>query len=216
MSIYYYFDLPLHFMEQFRAVREAHDNLWNALVLIEAINSCPEKRVESSDDGFDVAIFTKSFDRFLIKKADGYFSMSNPFQVLLGDGEISFNCDLLEEPVSGKFISVMRNIIQTVRESNFFHDDVVLSLNENFDMSFTEAATYADTYSVLVSNDHGYFRFDDDLENENENIHPRYHFDIFFKNSSSIKIGYDRIAGVECFLSLVDKSYPKKYLLNKS
>ncbi|WP_244899704.1 hypothetical protein [Shewanella japonica] len=201
-------------MKRLCAVREPYDNLWNTLILIEAINSCPDLRTEHYEGGFDVAIFTKDLDRFLIKKSDGYFSMSNPFQVVLGDNEISFNCDLLEEPVSGRFISIMRNAIETVRGGIFSHDDIVLSLHENFNMDWSEAAAYSDTFASIIAGDHGYFRFDDDENNEDGHIHPRYHFDIFFRNSSSIKIGYDRVAGVECFLSLTDKNHPKKYLQN--
>ncbi|MEZ9495682.1 hypothetical protein AB4170_25345 [Vibrio splendidus] len=216
MSVFYYDGLPLHFMRRLRAVRDPLDNLWNILVLVEAINSYPEKRKDSDTDGFDVAVFTKDFHRFLVKKDDGYFSMSNPFQVLLGDDDISFNCDQLEEAVSGRFISIMRNAIQTVQENIYSHDDIVLSLHENFGMTWTEAAEYSDTFASLISDDHGYFRFDDDLDNQNGDIHPRYHFDIFFKNSSTLKVGYDRFAELDCFLSLADKNVDKKYLLDSA
>lgn len=214
MSIYLYKDLPRYFMRKLRPVRGPLDNLWNILSIVEAINSSPKCRVGKHTDGFDVAVFTKDFHRFLVTKQDGYFSMSNPFQVILGDQEIFFNCDLLEERVSERFISIMRNAIQTVQGNYHSHDDIVLSLHESFGMSWTEAAKYSDTFTSLVADDHGYFRFDDDLSNENGNVHPRYHFDIFYKNSSSIKIGYNKFADLDCFLSLADKNKKKKYLLD--
>lgn len=212
MSVFYYKDLPVHHMQRLRAVRDPVDNLWNVLILVESINSYPDHRVAVPDDGFDVAVFTNELQRFLVKKNDGYFSMANPFQVSFGDNDISFNCDLIEETVSGRFISSMRNAIQTVQGTNYSHDDIVLSFNENFGMEWMEAAKYADTFASLISEDHGYFRFDDDPENQNGDIHPRYHFDVFYKNSNSLKIGYDRFAELECFLSLADKTIPKKYL----
>ncbi|HHG3472003.1 hypothetical protein HYN47_15540 [Vibrio parahaemolyticus] len=216
MSIFYYKNFPTHFMQRLRSVRDPVDNLWNVLVLVEAINSHPEKQIETGEDGFDVAVFTKDFHRFLVRKDDGYFSMSNPFQVHLGNNEISFNCDVLEEAVSGRFISIIRNAIQTVHGNIYSHNDIVLSLHENFGMEWTEAAKYSDTFASLLSDDHGYFRFDDDPDRQNGDVHPRYHFDIFFKNSSSLKVGYDKFAELQCFLALADKNYPKKYLLDSN
>ena len=212
MSVYYYKDVPIYFLNKIRPVRDPLDNFWNILTIIELINNCSDCLVENQSDGFDIAVFTKDFSRFLVRKSDGYFSMSNPFQVILGESEIYFNCDLIGEAVSGRFISIMKNAINTVEELLYSHDDIVISFHENFGMDWTEAAKYSDTFSSLIAEDHGYFRFDDDLENVNGDIHPRYHFDIFYRNSTSIKIGYNKFAELECFLSLFDKSKAKKYL----
>lgn len=38
----------------------------------------------------------------------------------------------------------------------------------------------------------------------------------FYKNTSSIKIGYDKYDTLDCFYSLVDKNIPKKYLASDS
>lgn len=214
MSAFYYSDIPTHYMSGFKAVRHSLDNLSNILQLAEIINSCPQHTEGANKDNFDVAIFTEDFHRFVVKKADGYFSMSIPFQVLVEDGHISFNCDLLEQAVSGRFISIMRNAIQTVDGNLHSHEEVIFSINENFNADYEEATAYYDTFAALISEDHGYFRFDDDESNEDGHVHPRYHFDIFYKNNSSLKIGYDRQAGVDCLVTLADKVSPKKYLLD--
>ncbi|MBH0041436.1 hypothetical protein [Pseudoalteromonas sp. SWXJZ10B] len=167
-------------------------------------------------DGFDIAVFTKDLQRFVVNKDSGYFSMANPFQVNFGNDTISFNCDQMAEPVSGLFIAVMKNAIQTVRESGHSYDDIVLSIHQGFEIDWKEISKYIDAFVSILSEDHGYFRFDDDIDNVNGDIHPRYHFDVFFKNTCSLKIGYDRPAELQCFLSLADKTQSKKYLVDSA
>ncbi|MFM2480350.1 hypothetical protein [Celerinatantimonas sp. YJH-8] len=215
MNIFYYNDFPHYAWKKYIPVRDPIDNLSNILTTIELIVNYPEKQVSNADNGFDIIVFTKDSHRFLVKSDCGYFSMTNPFQVnLVGDNSISFSLDPLEGPVDGKFISAMRNAIKTIQNKYYSHDDIVLSLSETMHMDFPEANQYTDTFVTLLSEDHGYFRFDDDPDHENKNIHPRYHFDVFFKNTNSIKIGYDQISDINCFLSLTDKNKPKKYLYN--
>lgn len=214
MSAFYYSNIPSYFMSGFKAVRHSLDNLSNVLLLAEIVNSCPQNIENSNKDNFDIAIFTNDFQRFVVKKDDGYFSMSIPFQILVTDGHVSFNCDSLEQPVSGRFIAIMRNAIQTLDGNLHSHEDVIFSINENFNAEYEEAIAYYDTFAALISEDHGYFRFDDDEVNADGHIHPRFHFDIFYKNNSSLKIGYDKLAGIDCLISLADKISPKKYLLN--
>jgi hypothetical protein len=87
-----------------------------------------------------------------------------------------------------------------------------LDLVANFHLEVTEASNYLDAFLHLISEDHGYFRFDDDLGHANGHIHPRYHFDFFCKNSTSVKIGKDKYADIDCFYSLFDSTQAKHYL----
>ncbi|EPN3981392.1 hypothetical protein [Vibrio parahaemolyticus] len=214
MSVFYYCNIPNHYLNGFKAVRHSLDNLSNILQLAEIVNSCPEHIEGGNKDNFDIAVFTNDFHRFVVRKEDGYFSMSIPFQVIVENGHIHFNCDLIEQPVSGKFISIMRNAIETVDGNIHSHEDVIFSIIENFNVEMQEAIEYYDTFAAIISEDHGYFRFDDDEENADGHIHPRFHFDIFYKNNSSLKIGYDKLAKIDCLISLADKITPKKYLVD--
>ncbi|EPS4549119.1 hypothetical protein ACVEVU_002284 [Morganella morganii] len=218
MSVYFYNSIPKYYMDRFKAVRGSLDNLFNVLQAIEIVNCCHSCNVENikGDLDFDLAIFTGDFHRFLIRKDDGYFSMAIPFQVIIEGETISFNSDLLQENVGGHVISILRNAISSTLDSSHSHEEVILSIVDNFNLSFPEALLYYDTFTSLLANDHGYFRFDDDEEHENGHVHPRYHFDVFYKNTSSIKIGYDKYDTLDCFYSLVDKNIPKKYLASDS
>lgn len=134
----------------------------------------------------------------------------------MDDDGIFLNFDDIKEKVSGIFISIVRNIIQTIQELTPSHEEIILSLCDNIGISLQDAIKYFDAFSLLIAKDHGYFRFDDDPNNQNGDIHPRYHFDIFFRDSSSLKIGYHDKARLNCFYSLFDTSLPKKYLVDKT
>ncbi len=216
MSAFFYNGIPKYYMDGFKAVRGTLDNLFNVLQAIEIVNCCHSCKVENieGDFNFDLAIFTGDFHRFLIKKDDGYFSMAIPFQVIIEGETVSFNSDLLRENVGGHVISILRNAIVSTLDSSHSHEEVILSIVDNFSLSFQDAFLYYDVFTSLLADDHGYFRFDDDEKNENGHIHPRFHFDVFYKNTSAIKIGYEKYDTLDCFYSLVDKKIPKKYLTN--
>lgn len=211
-----YKNIPDYYMEGFRPVRSSLDNLENVLQVIEIINFCHEYKNDGKDfDDFDLLVFFGDFNRFVVRKKNGYFSMSIPFQVVIEGDYISFNFDMIKASVDAYFISIMRNAIKTAESSLHSHEDVIMSLVNDFDIDIKESLNYYDAFASLLSEDHGYFRFDDDMENENGDIHPRYHFDIFYKDSSSIKIGYDKMLEVPCLSFLMDKTHPKKYLVEK-
>lgn len=214
MTCYVYRNIPDYFTSGFCAVRHSYDNFLNVLKVVEIVNNFEPILGEHYPNDFDVVIFTGEFRRAIVKKNDGYFSMAIPFQVVFDNARLYFNCDSLGEIVDGRFISIMRNATRTLKEVSFSHEEVIYSIMENFRLELEEAMCYFDVFASILSDDHGYFRFDDDQENANGKIHPRYHFDIFYKNSSSLKIGLDRVADPDCLYALMDGSREKKFLSN--
>lgn len=211
MSSYYFSGIPSFHIEKLRAVRDAYDNLLNILQIAEMVNCCAHCRSEESAD-FDFAIFTGSFARVLIKKENGFFTMTLPFQIIDYGENILFNYDNHNLPVHAQFISIMRNSIEVCREYGYSHEDIISSLCDNFNIDMRESVNYCDVFTSLLTEDHGYFRFDDDLENERGRIHPRYHFDFFYKNSTSIKIGLNECIDASYFFDMFDKDREKPYL----
>lgn len=183
MSCYVYRDVPDYFISGFCAVRNSCDNFLNVLKVVEIVNNSVPIIDEEYPNDFDLVIFSGDFKRAIVKKNDGYFSMAIPFQVIFDNERLHFNCDSIGEEVDGRFISIMRNATSTLKEVSFSHEDVIYSIMENFRLELEEAMCYFDVFASLLTDDHGYFRFDDDQDNENGRIHPRYHFDIFYKNS---------------------------------
>lgn len=212
MTAFFFRGIPEYHMRKFCAVRDALDNLENVLQLAELINASSHCRMPAYAPDFDVAIFFGEYCRALIKKSDGFFSMTIPFQIIDDGHRVYFNYDAMEEEVSGRFISIFKNAILTSQGGTHSHEEIICSIADSFGLAVPDAVLYYDAYAALLADDHGYFRFDDDPKNENGDIHPRYHFDFFFKNTSSIKIGTDAVVDIDCFYSLFDGSLPKRYL----
>lgn len=212
MMAFFYKDIPNYYLKKFIAVRDSFDNLENILNLAEIINNCSHTRLKGFDKDSEIVLFTGDYLRVLIKKQDGYFSMALPFQVVDYGLQIAFNLELFEKGIDSEFIAIMRNAINSTKKSKISHEDILLDLAVNFNLDMSEATSYLDAFFHLVSEDHGYFRFDDDPDNEDGNLHPRYHFDFFCKNTTSVKIGKDTYADIDSFYSLFDSTQPKWYL----
>jgi len=212
MTAYFYNGVPQYHLNNFCAVRNVLDNFQNLLNIAEIVNASIYDKTDECPDNFDLVVFSGEYSRALIRKSDGFFSMAIPFQVVDHGDRISFNFDLVRDEVNGLFISIMRNAIQTSRNHDFSHESIALSLSENFGLEIQEAINYSDAFVSIVSEDHGYFRFDDDPKNENGQFHPRYHIDFFYKNSSSVKVGADEFVDINFFYSLFDGGHPKHYL----
>ncbi|WP_272517933.1 hypothetical protein [Providencia sp. PROV221] len=211
MSAYYFENLPRNLQNSFWAVRSTSDNLYNLLQVLEIILSCNDSRVNQSSD-FDLAIFTGSYNRVLVRKPDGYFTMNFPFKIEDQGENLLISYDIFHMVIDLRIISMLRNAIQTCKIRGYTHEEIILSLHYNFSVPVKEAIEVCDTFISLISEDHGYFRFDDDPVNQNGNIHPRFHFDFFFKNTSSVKLGTDLMISHEFFYPLFDISKEKYYV----
>lgn len=212
MIAYIYNRVPQYIIDGFRASRTVFEHLHNVLQVCECINYYSELKVVDLRDGFDIIVFGSHNPRVLVKKANGFSCIQLPFQII-DDGEtISLVLADFGEIVDGRFASLMRSALNTALESNISTDDISLTLAESFGLDVQTACLYCDIFFHLVSQDHGYFRFDDDEINQNGDIHPRYHLDFFLNNTSSFKIGLDRPIEIETIISMLDPSKPKWYL----
>ncbi|SIQ93750.1 hypothetical protein SAMN05880558_10746 [Aeromonas sp. RU39B] len=212
MSAYFFNEIPHSHMDKFVAVRDTYSNLENLLNVVEALNSCSYSRV-NYPGAFDLAIFTGDVKRVLVKKRDGFFTMSLPFQLIDHGLNVVFNYDEFGLVIDSATTYYLKNAINTCREGTYCNDNVVFSLHESFGLDFNEAILYSDMLSSLLLKEHGYFRFDDDMDNANKKIHPRYHFDFFCTNSSGIKIGVEENVEAPFFIDLFDLQKDRPFII---
>lgn len=66
----------------------------------------------------------------------------------------------------------------------------------------------------LLQYDEGYLRYENDIKNENGRKHPRYHFDIFFEEKSSFKIGLENAIPYSDFELFLDNDLDR-WFVNK-
>lgn len=212
MSVYLFTNIPDYHLAGFVPVRDSYDNFLNTLTFIEIINSCGYCRTENESEA-ELAIFTGSTNRILIKKEYGFYTMCLPFQIIDYGGNISFNYDICNMPITSIFISIMRSCVEACRDYGYSHEDILENIMMNYSLELREAVNYCDIFTSLLTEDHGYFRFDDDEENENGRIHPRYHFDFYYRNYSSIKIGINRNIQFDFFKKLFDREKERPYVI---
>jgi hypothetical protein len=199
-------------MDGFCPARSVFENLINILQAAEVLIYFHEKRVSSTKDGFDLILFSGGPSRVIVRKKNGFNSMVLPFQII-EDGEVlSLVVEEFSEIVDGKFISIMRNALSTVLRNGISSDEISMGISESFGLDILESCRYCDIFFHLISEDHGYFRFDDDAANENGKFHPRFHLDFFLKNSSTLKIGLDQDINLETLISMFDPTRPKWFL----
>lgn len=211
MRAYFYKGIPKYQLSQFQAVRDGSSIVENLANIAEIVNTCHHCMCNEGDYDCDMIIFSGGYQRVLVRKSDGYFSMGLPFHIIDDGGVIHFNIESIAEPVSGRVVSILRNASLTWRQFRN-PDDVVLSLCDSFGIDTSEAIDLCNAFLCVLAEDHGYFRFDDDPKNEDGHVHPRYHYDFFFKNSTSVKIGCDQPGDLNCFYALCDPALPKRYL----
>lgn len=212
MNAYIYNKIPEFIIDGFRASRNIFDHLHNVIQVCECINYYSELQTKDLRNGFDIIIFNSYFPRVLLKKENGFSCIQLPFQIIDDGDTISLVLGDFGELVDGLFLSVMKSALNTAVENNISTDEISLTLADSFGLDVSTACRYCDIFFHLVAQDHGYFRFDDDEINQNGDIHPRYHLDFFFNNSSSFKIGLDYPVEIESIISMLDPSKPKWYL----
>ena len=196
----------------FVPVRDSYDNLLNVLTFVETVSRCGHCRTENELEA-EFAIFTGSVTRILIKKEFGFYTMCLPFQIIDYGGNISFNYDEFNMPITSLFISIMRSCVEACRNYGYSHEDILESVMVNYNVELRDSVNYCDMFTSLITEDHGYFRFDDDEANENGRVHPRYHFDFYYKNSSSIKVGIEKNISFDFFKNLFDRESERPYVI---
>jgi len=212
MNYYLFTNIPDYYRATFVSVRDSYDNFINVLAFIEAVTSCCHCLTKNEDDA-EFAIFTGNTTRILIKKDLGFYTMCLPFKIIDYGGNISFNYDEYKMPVDSFFISVMRSCVEACRDYGYSHEDIIANIMTNYDVNHRDAVNYCDIFTNLITEDHGYFRFDDDKTRENGRIHPRYHFDFYYKNSSSVKVGIEKNINFSFFKRLFDCETERPYVI---
>lgn len=64
----------------------------------------------------------------------------------------------------------------------------------------------------LLISEEGYIRYDYDEEHENGHHHPINHFDVFFSNSSTFKLGLHSRTDIDAFIDLLDSNTECHYV----
>lgn len=196
----------------------------------ESLLALISKPVRKHQDCIDVILNTMKFwNLFSSKKIDSLSAkliisvgkMSRLFIIRENRVEsILFPFTVVESESGVRFIS------KSIGDITNFHISRASSIINN--QSYNSGCIYEFSDSVIDSADvlpnfwgfirelmdfeGGYVRYDTDAKNENGDLHPLHHLDIFFSSSATFKVGKDNVACYDDLIDVLDVSSGCWYL----
>jgi hypothetical protein len=188
----------------FSAIREKRDVILLLMKTVKLINS-PLSPIEPNRKAGEIILLISKMSRLFFVSDVKIFSIRFPFFV--GESEEQFTISsVYVENIDSKLTS---HII------SFF------SFSEAFEFpDFLDFAEYLPDEDERIWNlvrelllfEDGYIRFDHDPRNANDKIHPLNHFDVFYTDQCSFKIGIHQKISVSEIIDFLDRGTECSYL----
>lgn len=154
----------------------------------------------------NLLVLTEPVSRLVVKRGDGIISISFPFSVAEVDGFLRIWCPQLSLQLDNRSVHFVRGFLRGLSERDIV--DVVADLEQ-------EAPDYQDFLQLgwyLLNCDHGYFRVDSDPERVNGDVHPLNHIDFFYANYSGVKVGLERLWGIDLLKNFLNCAIDRPFL----
>lgn len=203
------FMLPTHNnSDWFRPIRHKKDVI---VVLMRAIKHM-SYHWEGELDSLNVAreykmvLYVDRISRLFFFSKGKYFSIMFPFKVIESeDGNVRFASSSIGD-IDSKITSAVLSIITNKQFSNIhdiqdFYDIISDIYPDGVDSVFWSFLLELFLYET------GYIRYDDDNDNADEVLHPRYHYDFFYDSNSTLKVGLKKEIS---FSDMLDFTCPNK------
>lgn len=182
----------------FAPIRSRQDALVILLKVVKIllINQSPAKEQTA---GQIVLAVSKMSRIFFVSDAKVY-SLAFPFFVSEKEGVFSFKSHS-HSSIDHRVTSDLLSLLEAPR---VFSSSEVLEFAESVDdiaqFDFQIWALFRD----LLMSEEGYIRYDYDEKHQNGHYHPINHFDVFFSNSSTFKLGLRSRTDIDAFIDLLD------------
>ncbi|ASM23968.1 hypothetical protein ACSJM2_12640 [Serratia marcescens] len=169
----------------FKAIRQKSDVIEILMRAIKTMLIYEEPRKE--DVAGILKLHVEKMNRIFFFSKDKYYSIAFPFSVEEVEGRCVFrskDVDDINSQLTSHVISILND--ESFRnESNIYSFlDPLLDVVEGKDMPF-----FWPFFKALLTYEDGYIRYDVDHERCNGKLHPLYHFDIFYSNNTTFKVG---------------------------
>lgn len=155
--------------------------------------------------------------RLFFIKDNKYFSIVFPFYTFEKDSKFNFSFEN-KISITSQLISKVISIVQCAEfkeKCSFDFFTPIYEYEEKYDENF-----WTFLRDLLLMED-GYIRYDYDIvefekakERGEEHIHPLNHYDLFYSNSASFKIGLEKELLQDEFIDLLNTKTDCKYLKN--
>lgn len=187
----------------FSPIREKRDVILLLMKTVKLINS-PIPIDPKRKAGQIILIISKMSRLFFVSDVK-IFSIRFPFFVRENEVELSISSKYIENIDS----KVTSDIISIFSSSELFEFSDIIDFA---DYISDEDNRIWDLVRDLLLFEDGYIRFDHDSKNANGEIHPLNHFDVFYTDQCSFKVGTHKKLSVEDMIDVLDRETPCRYL----
>lgn len=190
----------------FAPIRSRQDALVILLKVIKIllINQSP---APEQTTGQIVLAVSKMSRVFFVSDAKVY-SLTFPFFVTEKEGVFSFKSHS-HPNIDHRVTSDLLSLLEAPR---VFLSDEVLEFAELVDDIAQFDLQIWSLFRDLLISEEGYIRYDYDEVHENGHHHPLNHFDVFFSNSSTFKLGLHSRTDIDAFIDLLDNNTECHYV----
>lgn len=140
--------------------------------------------------------------RIFISSKSKSFSASFPFSIKDVDGILRFELNSGIEITS----RISSEVISILSSTRAFENDEALGLLDDLEQSTSDPDTLWRVLGELVQADDGYVRLDHDEANQNGDLHPLDHLDIFYSQSATFKVGLRSKYEVSQLIDVLDRT----------
>ena len=153
-----------------------------------------------NDEFGKIIIKINKMSRVIYQTKNKIFSINFPFSIK-ENGKLKYeNLDTtLKIQFDNKIISSLIELLNEI-------DQIEQTLNYNDDNKIWKLL------KKLLFLECGYLRFDYDEEYQNGDYHPINHYDIYYSNSNTFKLGLNETIDVEKFIDLLDITTPCHFI----
>lgn len=163
-----------------------------------------------SEEG-DMKIVVHKMKRIFYIFPEEIFTFSFPFTLKYDDEAVQIydGSALLDN----KCLSALVVALRKIKEMGTLSECPIDLFEEiGFDFLPTEMSTLKTALVKILTNEYGYLRYDIDKKRERGDLHPYYHLDINYSQSSTYKMGLPRKITFEWLQNLLDTTTPCKFI----
>ena len=188
----------------FSPIRDKRDVILLLMKTVKLINS--KVPVDSNRKAGEITLLVSKMSRLFFESEAKIFSIRFPFFVRESEDDLSIGSVYVEN-----IDSTVTSSVISIFSSEFDFPDI-LDFAEYIDTNANTDKQIWHLVRELLFFEDGYIRFDHDPKNANVTFHPLNHFDVFYTDQCSFKVGTHKKLSVEDMIDVLDRETPCRYL----
>lgn len=150
----------------------------------------------------EIRLIVSKMSRIFLLFKEKYISFRLPFTLIeKPDGSISFRSAYIEEIDS----QVTSQIIACLKDNKLDESTDVLEWADQISDTEVYSPGFWPTLRDLLLSEDGYLRYECDSEHQNGRLHPLHHYDIFYSNHVTFKVGLETSINSRTMIDLLER-----------